>query len=295
MLDKINYAVKSFFKTLDGRHNNCPSCGSFDYFFFGGKSFSKYPTALRNCRNCNLLYRFPTTLKGESLRFYELEYSEPGLTTDLPDRTTLNSLLSNNFVGSEKDFTKWIPLFRHLSEVVGRKIRVLDYGANWGYTVYQLSKLDFIAEVVGYEYSKIRSSFGQNELGIKYIEESEFDDTFDVVFSSHVIEHMYNPSILRKHIDSLLVSEGFLLLTCPNGSLTGLVDHSKLWRRLWGNVHPNMISDSYLLKLFNGYRGSVADENLSDIAIKQLLNSCLTAISSYMPSSPHLLLLLRKQ
>lgn len=295
MIKKINYAFQSIVKSLDGKHNLCPSCGSPKYFFFGGKAFSKFPTSLRNCQNCNLLYRFPTTLESESLRFYELEYSQPGLTTDLPDKATLSNLVSKDFIGSEKDFSVWIPLLKTLSMVIGRKIRVLDYGANWGYTVYQLNKLDFITECIGYEYSKVRSNFGKNELGIAYVKEEDFTRTFDVVFSSHVIEHMHNPSIFRAHMDLLLIDGGFVVLTCPNGSLTGTVDHSNSWRRLWGQVHPNMISDSFLLKLFRGYKGSVTDEDLSDISIKELLDSCLTSLSSHMPTTENLIALMKKQ
>jgi hypothetical protein len=293
--EKISYAIQSLVKSLDGKHNICPSCGSSNFFFFGGKSFSKFPTSLRNCQNCFLLYRFPITLQSESLRFYELEYSQPGLTTDLPDKETLSNLLANNFLNSEKDFSIWIPLLKRLSVVIGRKIRVIDYGANWGYTVYQLSKLDFISECVGYEYSKVRSNFGKNKLGINYIDEHDFNGTFDVVFSSHVIEHMYNPSIFREHMDSLLTNSGFVVLTCPNGSLSGVVNHSNSWRKLWGKVHPNMISDLFLLKLFDGYNGSIQDDNLSDLSVNSLLDSCQTAISSYMPTSGNLLALIKKR
>lgn len=292
--ERFQYAFESIAKRLDGRHNLCPSCGSHEFLKFGGKWFRKFPTELRCCRSCSLLYRYPTTLEDESMKFYELEYVQPGLTTDLPDDRQLEKLVGSNFIGSEKDFSSWFELFRRISVQLGRQIKVLDYGANWGYAVRQIGSLEFVSESVGYEYSKLRSSFGARHLGVKYITEDQFDGSFDIVFSSHVIEHMHSPRIFRKHMDSLLAADGYVVMTCPNGSLSGIVDHGDSWRRLWGKVHPNMISDEYLIRQFDGYRGSIANADLSEASLVKSLESCTTSCASFMPTTSDLLAILKR-
>ena len=291
MKKKIQYAFRSLLHRIDGLHDACPSCGSKSSLLLNSKEFKKYPTSLRSCNDCSLLYRHPTTLEEESKKFYEDEYVEKGLTTDLPNTATLRNLMKSNFSKTEKDFSKWVPLIECIANKMGKKIRVLDYGANWGYSVYQLNKLDCVDEAVGYEYSDIRRKYGENNLNVKYICEAEFTNNFDLVFSSHAIEHMHNPSVFRAHIDSLMASRAFTILTCPNGSMGALFQHPNLWRHYWGEVHPNFISDSYLLKQFNDYEGAVfnCDELGNEIVDLLHIDQLTKPPVSYLPTTGNLL------
>tara|TARA_B110000503_G_C7143308_1_gene411843 strand:- start:1425 stop:2318 length:894 start_codon:yes stop_codon:yes gene_type:complete len=289
MKNKIKYALKSLFHKIDGLHDNCPSCSSKSYVQIGSKEFIKYPTALRYCNDCKVFFRHPTTLEDESKKFYEDEYVQNGLTTDLPSTDSLQGLLNSNFAGSEKDFSNWIHLLEGIADKLKRKIRVLDYGANWGYTVYQMKKLSFVDEAVGYEYSDIRRRYGEANLNVSYIRETEFENNFDVVFSSHVIEHMHNPSLFRGHMDRLLARRGFVIVTCPNGSMSSLLENPNRWKKLWGEVHPNFISDLYLLKQFSDYEGIVFDDSVSDLEDSTHINQLTKPPSSRLPSSCNLI------
>ena len=294
-MNKIIYALESMKACLDGKHSFCPSCESTEYTQIDDKAFRKFPTSLRCCAQCHLLYRHPITLPEESKKFYESEYVEKGLTTELPSDDILNSLLDKRFMGSEKDFSSWMPLFEALSMKLGRPLKVLDYGANWGYTVFQLEGQSFVSECVGYEYSNSRSAYGKAKLGITYIDIEDFDGTFDVIFTSHVIEHLYDPALFRKHADAILKEDGYVILTCPNGSMTALFDHPKIWRQKWGLVHPNMISDAYLVNLFGGYNGGVFDENLSETAISAMMDYGTVPVASLLPKTGHLLAVMSKK
>lgn len=290
---KIKYALKMLFHKFDGRHNNCPSCQNEKYFIINDKAFYKFPTQLRQCVNCLLFYRHPITTATESKRYYELEYTQPGLTTDLPNDEQINALIKANFKDSIKDFSHWFNLFEKIAQHKNKKLRILDYGANWGYTVFQLSNLSFVEEVVGYEYSDIRSKFGKEKLNINYIKESEFSNDFDVVFSSHVIEHMYDPAIIKRHFDELLNNDGICIITCPNGSLSRIMSNINGFRQHWGMPHPNLISDKYLQKLFADYSGVISSDvdpsNLYDI-----FKSNDSMILSDLPVDRHLLAIMSK-
>lgn len=294
MKSKIIYALKSFLHRVDGLHDNCPSCASKSYFQINLKEFLKFPTSLRSCNDCGILYRHPTTLEDESKKFYESEYAQTGLTTDLPSAQALKSLLDKNFSGSEKDFSRWVPLINEIADQMGRKIRVLDYGANWGYTIYQLNKLNYVDVAIGYEYSDSRREFGERNLGVSYISDSKFTNDFDLVFSSHVIEHMHNPSLFKGNMDKLLKRGGFVVVTCPNGSLSAFMKNPSTWRRLWGLVHPNFISDLYLIKQFHDYEGNVFEEDSRNPESVIDLSSLSKPPSSRLPTSSNLIGVFRK-
>lgn len=293
MLSKLRYLFKSIMHKYDNGHNCCPSCGSRAFFQFPGNQFRKFVTTLRYCLTCHLQYRHPTTSKAESLKFYEAEYEQLGLTTDLPDSRTISRLIETNFRNSEKDFSCWIPLFQKLSRILGRKLRVLDYGANWGYTIHQLQQQDYISHCAGFELSKARREFGKQQLGVDYIELDSLDHTFDVVFSSHVIEHMYNPSLFRAYAEAALTTDGFVVLTCPNGSHSSIPFHAN-WRKNWGEVHPNMISDKYLITLFENFYGCVSDEILTDEHMDMMLSTCDARASSLLPTTPNLVAIFKR-
>lgn len=259
MINKLNYALQMLLKSFNKKYHNCPSCQSSNNYKFTGKEFNKFPTSLRYCKDCKLLFRFPVTLASESELFYKDRYHEAGLTTDLPSKTELKYLIDTNFKNTEKDFSIWMKLFRDLSIKLNKKIRILDYGANWGYTVAQLSKEDFVEKAVGYEYSLPRAEFGKKNLNIEYLNEDMFSKSFDVVFSSHVIEHMFNPSKFKNHMNQLLVDEGYCVVACPNGSLSAMLKNPVSFKSMRGEVHPNYISDLYLLNQFSDYHGAVFD------------------------------------
>lgn len=290
---KFNYALSAIRKRIGGKYKNCPVCGSSASFQFKGREFRKLPTSLRYCPNCKFFYRYPTTLMEESLSYYDREYVQPGLTTDLPNKRALKQLLDKNFLGTEKDFSKWMVLFELISNRFGRKIKVIDYGANWGYTSLQIKKNSFVSDCLAYEISGLRKSFGKEKLGIEYIEEKDFDCTFDVLFSSHVVEHMYNPALINIHASSLLRPGGYAIITCPNCSLSA-VPINKNWRHSWGEVHPNGITDGFFITQFIGYTGAIGNEELTASAFAEFLDSCKTRLASWLPTTPNLLAVMRK-
>ena len=40
-----------------------------------------------------------------------------------------------------------VPILKSISDYLGRKISIFDYGASWGYYAYQLQSLEFVKEV----------------------------------------------------------------------------------------------------------------------------------------------------
>jgi SAM-dependent methyltransferase len=65
------------------------------------------------------------------------------------------------------------------------------------------------------------------------LEEFETDERFDLVFMSHVIEHVLDPVATVERIASLLKPGGILYLETPN---VRSLD-ARIWKRHWGLIH----------------------------------------------------------
>ena len=128
-------------------------------------------------------------------------------------------------------------------------MKILDYGCSWGYFVYKMKNIGL--DAVGFELSKIRSKYGENNLDIKiYTEDAEIRNGNDIFFSSHVIEHLLDLKEHFKLIKEKLTAQGFLVVFCPNGSEEFHKRDPKLYNQTWGNLHPNYISIPFLQSVF---------------------------------------------
>jgi SAM-dependent methyltransferase len=272
--------------------NLCPACGSSKKYIIDSKLFGL--TNLLECQACSLRYRFPSDSEVFNYQYYQDSYVQPGLTTDLPAMDELAILMRTKFANTEKDFSVFNSILELASHHLQRTINILDYGANWGYACYQFKQLPFVHDAYAFELSQPRRAYGERNLAINYVNDPhELGASIDVVFSSHVIEHMSNPAQLKEFADIVLKPDGIIILTCPNGSDSARLKNLS-WSKLWGEVHPNYISDRFLLNLFADYNGIVGGEEMLNAAIE--LNSLFSVgMLSNLPSSSNLVCLAKKQ
>ena len=240
----------------------CPSCGTRESSRVDRKGFHE----LRRCAGCALLFRWPYETAAEMARFYQREYAQPGLTTDLPDPETLKHLMATGFKGSHKDFSRVIHLFEGLG--IPSNARILDYGANWGYGVRQFCEAGY--DAIGFELSKPRAEFSK-QLGVEVFKEwtaTASQGPFDVVFSSHVLEHTPNPASALNDQMTVLRPGGWLVALFPNGSEPFRREKPGSFHCLWGRVHPVMLNDAFVTEAFGHqvvFRGSLSESDLSKI------------------------------
>ena len=80
------------------------------------------------------------------------------------------------------------------------------------------------------------------------LDEFETDDKFDLVFMSHVIEHVLDPVATVAKIRTLLKPGGVLYLETPN---VRSLD-ARLWRRRWGSFTTHATCTCSIGPLFGG-------------------------------------------
>ena len=236
---KIRYLLSGAVGRLSSSPS-CPSCGSIQ----SEQVDRKYFHVLLRCSKCELLHRFPRENAEEMKLFYEDSYSEPGLTTELPADAQLQSLLESKFQGSPKDFSYHIEILRALGLTAGS--RLLDFGANWGYSTWQFQRAGFQAE--GFELSRARATFGK-KLGLNICtDSSKLLPPYDAVYSSHVLEHVPDPLATLQQQLAMTRPGGLVVAHTPNGSADYRHRAPDTFHRIWGQVHPVLLSDKFVAK-----------------------------------------------
>lgn len=245
ILNRLNYLKTSIIKALLRTGQNCPFC-------FNKHSETikrKYIfTTLQRCHVCKLMFRAPTTTDKESNKFYQESYRQ-GFTTDCPSETLLKKYIKKNFVGTEKDYSRYTNIVSLLNSKKGAKL--FDYGCSWGYGSFQFQKLGY--DVSSYEISEPRKKYAFQKLGINIINELSVipSESFDIFFSAHVLEHLTNLRETMNFAIKILKKNGFFIAFTPNGSIkcSNKKDHHKKW----GIVHPNLLDEIFYCNFFQNY------------------------------------------
>jgi 2-polyprenyl-3-methyl-5-hydroxy-6-metoxy-1,4-benzoquinol methylase len=203
------------------------------------------------------LYRVPASPAQQQAEFYQKEYSQ-GFTTDLPSDERLRDLIQSGFVGTERDYSRYLTIFSALG--IEKGSRLLEYGCSWGYGAWQLQNAGF--RVTAFEISRPRCRFAREKLGVDaVVNSSEIKGPFDVTFSAHVLEHVDSVQSALDIQMGLLRPGGWLVGITPNGSQPYRKMHFANFHRLWGLVHPQLLDDEFLLNKFSGLdlrMGSIA-------------------------------------
>lgn len=221
----------------------CPNCGGSESDFLERKYLV---TELRKCRSCKLLFRYPLDFTSENFQFYQQAYRQ-GFTSDCPNDETLQQLLSTGFVNSGRDYSPCSDVLRSIRVKPGA--RVIEFGASWGYGVWQLARAGY--EVTGYEISRPRATYARERLGVNVVDSiNEIKGGSDVFFSSHTLEHVPSIQEVIMAARKLLKKGGLFVAFTPNGSEEFRRYCPADFHRLWNRVHPNFLTDEFYKQVF---------------------------------------------
>lgn len=256
---KWRYAIAG----LTGRFGNkkrCPCCGS-------GLSKTldrKFFHTMEECQACGILFRHPGEKPVDAIQFYQSDYAEPGLTTELPSEEVLQRLKSTNFKGSSKDFSYQIAVLKSLGLLAG--MRVLDFGANWGYLTYQLRQAGFEAD--GFEISKPRADFA-SRLGVRVVTDlSQLQAGYDIAYSCHALEHVPDPLASIMEQFKLVRPGGMVVAHTPNGSLALRQNNPAAFHSVWGQVHPVLLTDRFIAGHFPDLPVFISSDDNPELLMK---------------------------
>lgn len=210
---------------------NCPYCGNRATERWGKDALI---LEVRHCPQCRLRFTWPKSSSRFNQIFYNWLYHEIG-TTDLPAADKIEQMKRDVFRGTAMDFTGQVALV----QTIQPDGRLVDFGASWGYATWQFGRAGFIA--TGYEPSQPRVAYGRKHLEVDLRDRPEqLRDLYgqcDVVFSSHVFEHLPDPRSALDLASSLLKPGGRLVIQVPNCDGRNARTHGLAWGPLYGSKH----------------------------------------------------------
>jgi len=205
-----SFLFKSALRMLTGSDKSCPNCDSKKYRIVTKKYFIIH---LYRCKRCKLMYRVPKQDPKENRKFYQNKYIEP-LATELPNEEEIKELKRTKFRSSKKDFKKYIDVIKKRKKTG----KLLDFGANWGNGVWQFRDAGYDAE--GYEISKPRAKYGENNLDVKIstVIGSILNrkNHYDIIHTSHVLEHLTTINRYFRLFNQILKKGGLLFIYVPD-------------------------------------------------------------------------------
>ena len=231
-----------------GTPRRCPHCRGEDYEVVGSKHIVMQ---VLRCRQCSLEYRYPPDSPAGNRRFYDLNYSS-GLTTRLPASKELDALKETSFKGSAKDWTQKVNLVRRFCTGAF----LFDFGASWGYAIYQFQKSGYRAS--GFEVSPGRAKYGRTQLGLTIYDDLSVSQrlagAFDIVHTSHALEHLPVLDGVFDLFSSLLKPGGHLIVFVPNCGCTEARRSGLKWGPYSGEVHPLSFKKEFFTKNLPRYK-----------------------------------------
>lgn len=162
------------------------------------------------CNHCGFYFVNPQPSASDLERYYSEQYFLVGIAESGTTRTEVHESERAFVDAVEKTILKHNPDARTICEV----------GCSFGHELSVLQARGF--DVVGYEVAPSTATFAREHFGLD-VHISEFvaqPDAYDVVFMSHVLEHLSDPNSLIEAVYQSLRPNGLLLVVGPNsGSL----------------------------------------------------------------------------
>jgi 2-polyprenyl-3-methyl-5-hydroxy-6-metoxy-1,4-benzoquinol methylase len=243
-----------------------------------------------DCEDCKSLYLdprpTPPSIGLAYVQYYTHGNSEPpsflyGMKARLRNESLSKTLNAN--IGPRLNLPS---LFNGVVELIGKRVvmpfgwrllaelpkgRFIDVGCGAGQTVDLARQLGWDAMGIEIDPAAVHAAqkTGLNILEGDYNELTKYEQQFDCIMCSHVLEHVHQPRDLLKKLQSALKPGGVLLLTLPN-SLSALRRHFGTdWRGLEAPRHLCIPSEPQLIQILKnaGFTlKSLADNNTDTAA-----------------------------
>ncbi len=220
--------IEFLFQALCTSQKICPHCHSLN----ADVVCKKYQVIkIKKCQDCLLYFTSPIYRSLLGVRFYDLLYRGEGCVTTLPAINADQNFSEDLMKRLGRDFSHILRALSGLTE----GSRLLEVGSSWGYFLFQAKKYGF--DPVGIEIADKRRRFGIDKLGVNIVK--SFDELgnqrFDVIYSSHTLEHFTDISMFFRDAFNHLKSKGKLLIEVPNIDFENEYERSLL---AMGAVHP---------------------------------------------------------
>lgn len=248
-MSKFSYLGWVIGRRLAGQSRDCPFCGSSETRLECRK---KGVVELRSCSDCGLRYRWPKP-EPEALEHYYQEEYDREETTDLPGDDALKQLTETGFKSAGiNDMSERIGVLSQLRQTV----RTLDFGCSKGYGTWQLRAAGY--DVTGFEISRPRAGYSRDKLDLSIIDDpaeldAHPDGSRDIIFTSHVLEHLPDLKDPFAAFARLLKKDGLLIAFVPNGGGRSAQELGCGWDPLIDQDHVLALDTGFIARYLPGH------------------------------------------
>lgn len=190
---------------------SCPHCRSPRHELVA----RKYSVArIVRCVDCGLYFSRPIYRSWLADNLYDSLYTA-GFGTTLPDETHLAHWLATGFRDTRREADTVLEKLRLHAPAPSASL--LEIGCSWGYFLHQARGAGFA--VTGIEIGGHRRDFGRQRLGLEIVSDLgalPAGRHYDVVYTSHVLEHFTDLHGVFPRIAALLKDDGVLFIEVPN-------------------------------------------------------------------------------
>ncbi len=178
-------------------------------------------------------------------------------------------------------------LAKTMHEALGetnKKIRIIEYGPGYGdlaisllakfsvetYTFVDFSNenLEYIKNVLP---STAESTFFHHDANNSFSNDHNIVNHYDIVISSHVIEHLRSPSSHLNDIRNLLSVNGIGMLSTPNLDSLDSIKLGKDWRGHKDETHISLMGFDFLNSLLADNKLKPIKKGTSPYSIKEVI------------------------
>ncbi len=220
----------------------CPLCESDSLFdmtgtdlMFGGDEEFEY----RRCRSCSAVFQHPMPPLEKIATFYKDGYAPHVGKPKSRIGDCERAVLRLRYGYTELTSSVWARLIAPLLACIRYRDsisanhggRAVDVGCGRGGLVAKLSEMGWQSEGVEFDAGAVAVA-RQAELEVFHGELSEAgfpDDTFDLVTTQHVIEHLADPNAFMQEVRRVLKPGGCFYAKTPNARALGRKWYGRFW------------------------------------------------------------------
>ena len=196
---------------MENRIEKCIACENRNFKYYADNVILRLPIYI--CQNCNLHVTGTSQIELDAVlsNYYKGDYwnvvREQGMNIEHTDSY------------SKGRIRIWTSQFKYVKKFISKKSKILEIGSGHGEAIIEFDKLNY--NVIGIEPDK------KNVLHLKQIlknckiinskaDDFQIEEVFDLVWMSHVFEHLSAPIEFLKKIKKNISKNGILFIEVPN-------------------------------------------------------------------------------
>ncbi|MGI0022142.1 MAG: class I SAM-dependent methyltransferase, partial [Nitrososphaeraceae archaeon] len=137
------------------------------------------------------------------------------------DERNVEKILKSNFtdIDSQGKRRQWISQYSYCKPYLKNKKKFLEIGTGAGQTIFWFEEIGF--SVTGIEPDERNVNLINHKLRYEhcitgFIEDVQVNEKFDIIWISHVMEHLVRPDLFLKKFKNNLEEDGILFIEVPN-------------------------------------------------------------------------------